>query len=92
MKQGTCKNFEVIADPCPFYWAYLELELRGPMPVPMADSALVDFAKVSVSVDDVDVAAFINLTASPKFSMWSNTYSLICERGGKHQFLIQGLV
>ena len=45
----------------------------------MADSALVDLAKVSVSVDDVDVAAFISFTASAKFSMWSNAYSLICE-------------
>ena len=56
---------------------YLELELSGPMPVPSPERALVDFAKVRVRMVELEVDAFKNLTASPKFSMWSSVYSLI---------------
>jgi hypothetical protein len=61
----------------PALGVYLELELSGPMPVPMAERALVDLAKVKVNVDELDVAALSSLTPSLKFSMWSSAYSLI---------------
>ena len=48
---------------------YLELELRGPTPLPRPERALVDFARVRVRMEEFDVDAFKNLTASPKHSM-----------------------
>ena len=43
----------------------------------MAESAFVDLANVKVRVEELEVAAFKTLTASPRFSMWSKAYSLI---------------